>query len=116
MRWPRWWRWIAIVTVATIAAAASTALTGHRSLASAPPPPPGFSTVFLDDFNGPAGSPVSGSDWLYDLGHSYPGGAPNWGTGEVEAMTNSTANVFQDGQSQLHIKALRDGAGNWTSG
>ena len=31
-------------------------------------------------------------------------------------MTNSTANVFQDGAGHLDIKPIRDGAGNWTSG
>ncbi len=44
------------------------------------------------------------------------GGAPNWGTGEIETMTSSTANVFQDGQGHLLIRPIRDGAGNWTSG
>jgi len=53
-------------------------------------PPVGFSTVWSDDFDGAAGSPVNGSNWLYDLGHGYSGGAANWGTGEVESMTNST--------------------------
>ncbi len=49
-------------------------------------------------------------------GASVPGGAPNWGTGEIETMTSSTANVFQDGQGHLLIRPIRDGAGNWTSG
>ena len=31
-------------------------------------------------------------------------------------MTNSTANVYQDGAGHLVIKPIRDGAGNWTSG
>jgi beta-glucanase (GH16 family) len=84
--------------------------------ASVPPVPPGWTQVFADDFTGPSGSGVNTGDWLYDLGHGYPGGAGNWGTGEVESMTNSTANVFQDGQGHLVIRPLRDGAGNWTSG
>src|SRR2546423_11760666 len=86
------------------------------SLASAPPPPAGFTNVFTDDFNGAAGTSPSGSNWIFDLGHGAPGGPPNWGTGEVESMSNSTSNVFQDGQGRLHIRALRDSAGNWTSG
>src|SRR6266536_1088963 len=64
------------------------------SLASAPPPPAGFTTVF----NGAAGTSPSGSNWIVDLGHGAPGGPPNWGTGEVESMSSSTSNVFQDGQ------------------
>ena len=76
----------------------------------------GFTTIWRDDFTGPAGSPVNGSNWLYDLGHGYPGGAGNWGTGEIESMTNSTSNVYLDGNGHLAIKPIRDAAGNWTSG
>jgi hypothetical protein len=53
---------------------------------------------------------------LPDAGASVPGGAINWGTGEIENMTNSTQNVFQDGVGHLVIKPIRDGSGNWTSG
>ncbi|MFL6073518.1 MAG: glycoside hydrolase family 16 protein [Mycobacteriales bacterium] len=83
---------------------------------TAPAPPTGWTTVFSDDFSGPANTGLNTSDWLYDLGHSYPGGAGNWGTGEVESVTNSTSNVYQDGGGHLVIKPIRDGAGNWTSG
>src|SRR5215471_7238866 len=86
------------------------------SLAAAPPPPTGFTNIFTDDFNGAANTSPSGSNWIFDLGHGAPGGPPNWGTGEVESMSSSTSNVFQDGQGRLHIRALRDGSGNWTSG
>jgi beta-glucanase (GH16 family) len=72
--------------------------------------------VFSDDFNGAAGTGVSTANWLYDLGTSYPGGAPNWGTHEVETMTNSTQNVFQDGQGHLQIRPIRAANGSWTSG
>src|SRR4030081_1770226 len=71
------------------------------SLASAPPPPAGFTTVFVDDFNGGAGTSPSGANWIFDLGHGAPGGPPNWGTGEVESMSSSTSNVFLDGQGNL---------------
>ncbi len=84
--------------------------------ASTPPPDSGWTMVWNDDFTGAPGSPVSSANWLYDLGHSYPGGAGNWGTGEIEEMTNSTDNVYQDGAGHLVIKPIRDGAGNWTSG
>lgn len=76
----------------------------------------GFTTIFRDDFTGAAGSRVDASNWLYDLGHGYPGGAPNWGTGEIESMTDSTNNVYLDGNGHLAIKPIRDAAGNWTSG
>jgi len=57
---------------------------------------------------------VSGN-WRYTTGTSYPGGPANFGTGEVETMTNSRANVALDGQGNLKITAVRAGAG-WTSG
>ena len=82
-----------------------------------PAPAAGWTLTWSDDFNScTAGTAASGANWLYDLGTSYPGGAPNWGTGEVESMTNSTANVRQDGAGHLAIIPLRDGAGHWTSG
>ncbi|MGI5238933.1 ricin-type beta-trefoil lectin domain protein [Dactylosporangium sp. CA-139066] len=84
--------------------------------ASVPATPAGWTQIFADDFNGAAGTGVNTGNWLYDLGHGYPGGAGNWGTGEIENMTNSTANVYQDGAGNLAIKPIRDGAGNWTSG
>lgn len=75
-----------------------------------------WATVFQDDFDGQAGTGVNQADWLYDLGTGYPGGAANWGTGEIETATNSTDNVYHDGGGHLVIKPIRDGAGNWTSG
>ena len=83
--------------------------------AAVPPPDSGWNLVWSDDFGGAPGAGLS-ADWIYDTGTSHPGGAQNWGTGEVETMTSSTDNVYQDGASHLVIKALRDAAGNWTSG
>jgi beta-glucanase (GH16 family) len=83
-----------------------------------PTPALGFHLVWQDEFNGPAGSPPSAANWLYDTGTGYGcAGCPsNWGTGEVETMTNSTANVYLDGSGHLAIKPIRDANGNWTSG
>ncbi|GER91278.1 hypothetical protein KDW_54400 [Dictyobacter vulcani] len=75
-----------------------------------------WTQIWSDEFNGAAGTGLNNSNWLYDLGTSYPGGAGNWGTGEVESETNSTANVYQDGSGHLAIKPIRDANGNWTSG
>jgi hypothetical protein len=77
--------------------------------ASAPPPPSGWNQVFLDDFNGAAGSGIDGQ-WMYDTG---PGS--NFGTGEIETMTNSTSNVHLDGNGNLDITALGSGS-SWSSG
>ena len=74
-----------------------------------PPPPPGWKTLFKDNFNGPAGSKVD-SKWIYDTG---PGSS--FGTGEIETMTDSTSNVHLDGKGHLYITALGSGT-SWTSG
>ncbi|MBV8883865.1 MAG: family 16 glycosylhydrolase [Chroococcidiopsidaceae cyanobacterium CP_BM_RX_35] len=76
----------------------------------------GWTMIWHDEFNVPARSGVNTADWLHDIGTSYQGRASNWGTGEVEYMTNSTANVYQDGSGHLAIKPIRDTKGNWTSG
>ena len=84
-----------------------------------PPPvdPPGnFTTVWTDDFSGPAGTSPNAANWLLRTGTAYPGGAANWGTGEVETASAATANVSLDGTGKLAIRAIRDGAGRWTSG
>lgn len=106
---------IAVLSTLGLAAAAAGAATLPAN-ASAPTPPSGWSQVFVDDFNGSAGTGVSTSNWQYATGTSYPGGPANWGTGEVETMTNSTGNVALDGNGNLRITPLRDAAGNWTSG
>jgi hypothetical protein len=110
-RSPRWLpgRWFRL-----LAAAASVALAGLFTVATAPAnaalpgPPSGWNQVFADDFNGGSGSGIDGQ-WMYDTGQGV------WGTGEIENMTNSTANVHLDGNGNLDITALNNG-GNWTSG
>ncbi|RRQ84567.1 glycoside hydrolase family 16 protein [Streptomyces griseofuscus] len=114
---PRSVRRALMAAVATfgLAAAVATAATGPAD-ASAPAPPSGWSQVFLDDFDGAAGSSINTSNWQFDTGTSYPGGAGSWGTGEVESMTSSTSNVSLDGNGDLLITPRRDASGNWTSG
>lgn len=75
-----------------------------------------WTTMFRDDFDGASGTGLNTADWLYDKGTSYPGGAANWGTGEIETSTDSTENVYQDGSGHLVIKPIRDASGHWTSG
>jgi len=117
---PRRWLVTAIATV-TAAGAMTAAFTMGTTANAAvpapaavspgavPAPPAGFTTVFSDDFNGGAGSGPS-SAWQYDTG---PGS--NFGTGEIETMTNSSSNVHLDGNGNLDITALNQG-GSWTSG
>jgi hypothetical protein len=81
--------------------------------AAVPAPPAGFTTTWSDDFNGASGSGAD-ANFSYDTG---PGSS--FGTGEIETMTNSTANVYQDGAGHLVLKALHTGtdpSSGWTSG
>ncbi len=103
------------VSALPAASAAVTAPAGRAAPAAlavpgaVPGPPSGWSTVFSDDFNGAAGSGID-SQWMYDTG---PGS--NFGTGEIETMTNSTSNVHLDGNGNLDLTALGSGS-SWTSG
>jgi hypothetical protein len=83
--------------------------------ASVPTTPTGWSLVFSDDFTGAAGTLPSSGNWIFDSGHSYAGGPGNWGTGEIQSFTNSASNIALDGNGNLRITPVRDGAGNWTS-
>ena len=78
-------------------------------------PPGNWTPVWSDDFAGAAGTSPSNANWITDTGTGYAGGAANWGTGEVETDTASTANVGLDGDGHLNITAL-DSGGSWTSG
>jgi hypothetical protein len=80
-----------------------------------PPTPAGWTLAFSDDFTGGANTLPSSANWIIDTGTSYPGGPANWGTGEIQTYTNSTANLAQDGAGNLRITPLRDGSGRWTS-
>ena len=75
---------------------------------SAPAAPAGYTQVFLDNFNGAAGSAPSQQNWLYDIG-------TGWGNKEVDHSISSTSNVYLDGAGNLVIKAI-DKDGTWTSG
>jgi Ricin-type beta-trefoil lectin domain/Glycosyl hydrolases family 16 len=91
---------------ASAAPAASRSAAANAAPAGVPPPPSGWTTQFSDDFTGSAGSAPS-SSWQYDTG-------TNWGTGEIEDMTNSTANGDLDGNGDLDLTALGSGQ-SWTS-
>ncbi|MGF1424896.1 ricin-type beta-trefoil lectin domain protein [Kitasatospora sp. LaBMicrA B282] len=101
-------RTLALLTAALLVTLGAGATAAHAD--PVPDPPAGWTTVFGDDFAGPAGSAPNSASWTYDTG---PGS--NFGTGEIETMTDSTANVHLDGNGHLDITALNDG-GSWTSG
>ncbi|GAA2014460.1 hypothetical protein GCM10009839_06730 [Catenulispora yoronensis] len=98
-----------LIAGSLIGAATATVVSAPLARAdTAPPPPAGWTTVFSDDFSGPAGSAPASANWFYDIGTGY-------GTGEKEQTTNSTNNVYLDGNGHLVLKAIQNG-GTWTSG
>jgi hypothetical protein len=118
------------VGLLALTAATTVMVIGPPSAAAAPPsaarsapavapsavpaPPTGFSTTWSDDFTGAAGAALNTDTWRYDTG-----AGSGFGTGEIETMTNSTANVFQDGSGHLVLRALHSGTdpnSGWTSG
>ncbi|EGX59037.1 secreted glucosidase [Streptomyces zinciresistens K42] len=110
-------RRVLVAALGTLGLAAVTALASVPAAdAAAPTPPTGWTQIFADDFNGSAGAGVNTANWQYATGKGYPGGPANWGTGEIETMTNSTDNVSLDGNGNLRITPRRDASGNWTSG
>jgi hypothetical protein len=114
----RWRRVIVVAAAIALAPAAAFAIVSASaaSAGTVPAPPSGWTTAFSDNFSGAAGSGVD-SNWTYDQGTAYSGTGctANWGTGEVETNTNSTANVSENGNGDLNITPV-DNGGSWTSG
>jgi beta-glucanase (GH16 family) len=111
----------AVASVALVALVPGTA-SAHQSRAAGNgnglPNIQGYKTVWSDNFNGRAGSPVDPRNWIYDLGQGYGCGScpAHWGTDEIETMSSSTTNVSLDGQGDLLITPVRHADGSWTSG
>ncbi|GAA5044597.1 beta-glucanase (GH16 family) [Thermocatellispora tengchongensis] len=108
-------RWIIALLTAAAAGLAATAVAVTPAGAAVPPTPSGWSLVWADDFNGPANTLPSSENWIIDTGHGYPGGPANWGTGEIQNYTSSTANLSLDGSGNLRITPIRSASGEWTS-
>jgi beta-glucanase (GH16 family) len=65
--------------------------------------------VWHDEFDGPAGSAPDKAKWVYDLG------AGGWGNHELETYTKNDANIQQDGQGHLLIRATKAASGGYES-
>ncbi|MGW2278241.1 ricin-type beta-trefoil lectin domain protein [Streptomyces sp. NPDC001770] len=108
-----WAKALRLLPVVAVTAAFTVGGTATAE-ASVPAPPSGFTLTWSDDFNGASGTGIDQGLWKYDTG---PGSS--FGTGEIETMTNSTSNVYYDGQSHLVLQALHSGSdprAGWTSG
>ena len=110
---------------AVLLVAAATAVTAAARAASPPGRPAtlaqaatGWTLVWRDEFDGPQATGVDPGRWIVDTGTGYgcQGCPEQWGTGEVEVMSSSIANVYQDGDGHLAIRPVRDPGGGWTSG
>jgi hypothetical protein len=103
-----------LVALALGVAAAAQLVPATAAVAAVPAAPAGFTLTWSDDFNGAANTGLNTDVWRYDAGLGA-----NFGTGEVETTTTSTANVYQDGAGHLVLKALHTGTdpvAGWTSG
>jgi beta-glucanase (GH16 family) len=69
------------------------------------PGPSGWSLVWSDEFNGPAGAPPDPATWGHEIGDGTVNGIPGWGNSELEYYTDSTENAAQDGNGNLVITA-----------
>ncbi|MFD7512472.1 glycoside hydrolase family 16 protein [Streptomyces sp. NPDC059853] len=105
-------RWLTAGAAACTALAASVAVLLPTATAQEPA---ALAEVWRADFDGPAGTLPDTADWIIDTGTGYPGGPPQWGTGETQVYTDDPANISLDGEGHLRITALKDGD-TWTSG
>lgn len=71
-------------------------------------PPPAWTLVWSDEFDGAAG-PIDASKWVADLGVGP--GNDGWGNQQLEFDTGSTDNAALDGQGHLVITALKQSQG-----
>ncbi|QXJ21239.1 glycosyltransferase [Actinomadura graeca] len=103
-------RWSgAVIACAGVVLAADVA---ERVSSPLPPAPrPTSAAVWRDDFTGRAGAPPDARHWVLATGHNYPGGPPDWGTGEIQEYVRSPRNARLDGDGHLVITATagRDG-------
>jgi beta-glucanase (GH16 family) len=61
-----------------------------------------WTLIWSDEFNGPSGSAVDSTKWVFDIGGS------GWGNNELEYYTNSTRNASMDGNGNLVITAIKE--------
>jgi beta-glucanase (GH16 family) len=69
------------------------------------PGPAGWSLVWSDEFNEPAGTPPNPDNWGYELGDGTVNGIPGWGNDELQYYTDSPDNAATDGQGNLVVTA-----------
>jgi beta-glucanase (GH16 family) len=69
------------------------------------PGPDGWSLVWSDEFDDPAGTPPNPAHWTHEIGDGTANGIPGWGNSELEYYTDSTDNAATDDLGNLVITA-----------
>jgi beta-glucanase (GH16 family) len=67
------------------------------------PGPEGWTLVWSDEFDDPAGTPPNPANWAYELGDTTPDGKNGWGNEELQYYTDDPANAQTDGEGNLVI-------------
>ncbi len=75
------------------------------------PGPDGWTMVWSDEFNEPAGTPPNPDNWEYELGDVTPDGKNGWGNEELQYYTDDPANAATDGNGNL-VLTLREADGS----
>jgi beta-glucanase (GH16 family) len=69
------------------------------------PGPSGWSLVWADEFDDPAGTPPNPDNWGYEIGDGTVNGIPGWGNDELQYYTDSPDNAATDGLGNLVVTA-----------
>lgn len=84
-------------------------VTVHLKDNRAPDPgPAGWTMVWSEEFNEPAGTPPNPEFWTYEIGDVTPDGKNGWGNDELQYYTDDPANAATDGQGNMVLTVRRD--------
>ena len=67
------------------------------------PGPSGWSLVWADEFDEPAGTAPNPANWAYEIGDTTPDGKNGWGNDELQYYTDDPDNAATDGNGNLVI-------------
>ncbi|MEZ4709847.1 MAG: family 16 glycosylhydrolase [Caldilineaceae bacterium] len=67
------------------------------------PGPSGWSLVWSDEFDEPAGTPPNPANWSHEIGDVTPDGKDGWGNEERQYYTDDPANAATDGNGNLAL-------------
>ncbi len=70
------------------------------------PGPSGWSLVWSDEFDEPAGTPPDPSKWSHQIGDVTPDGKNGWANDELQYYTDDPANAATDGAGNLALTLL----------